>query len=174
MIENITVLIIVAILVYLSESKRAVGWLVFCFYAIYIIMELDFFGLTFSSSYSSHQDALIWYLLCTSISLLFLILSLIIHLHTKSKTSLLYAVWLIFDMFITGLSAIFQAFDTNSMLMVYNIVQNTNILVDLLAVAMGTDSRIKGIHHVRGAVNSIYNYAAGYIYISLKNSNRHQ
>ncbi len=173
MIENIAVLIIVAILVYLSESKRAIGWLVFCFYAIYIIMELDFFGFTSGDVFSAHNEFVVWYLMCTSISLLFLILSLIIHLHTKSKTSLLYAIWLIFDMFITGLSAIFQAFETNSVLMMYNIIQYINILIDIMVVVMGTDAKIKGIHHVRGAINSFYNYAATHISVLIKNSDRY-
>lgn len=163
MIENILVFLIVSILVFSSKEKRAVGWLVFCYYSAYIILELDYFGFTIGNVFTTYPHFVKWYLIYTAVSFLFFIASLIIFLTKESKTALFYACWILLNMFISGLSAIFQSLETNSMLIVYNVLQNLNLLVDVMVVILGTDANVKGLNHVRTAADRVYRFTISYI-----------
>ena len=157
MIENVLVFIIVSLLVYSSDKKRAIGWLVLFYYAVYIIIEVDFFGLTFGDVYTSHDHFVRWYISCTAISLVFFLSSLVIYIETKNKVAIFYSCWIVFDIAITGLSAIFQAYKTNDMILLYNTVQSVNLFMDLLVVVIGTDNAIRRTKHA-AVIIDIVNY----------------
>ena len=172
MIENVIAFFIVAILCFHSSKKRAIGWLVFCYYAVYIIIEFDYFGGFFAQSETSFDDSLRWYLVYTAISTIFFIASLLLYLHESTKSSLFYATWIMINMFVSGLSAIFQAYETNAMLYVYNVLQNSNLAVDIMVVILGTDTKVKGTQYVRDNADRVYTSIVSCISILIKKSDR--
>jgi len=172
MLENIIALIIISILIASSKERQAVGWLVFLYYSVYIVIEIDFFGFTVGNLFTTHNQFMLWYLIYTAISSIFLIASLVIYIYTQNKTPLVYALWILFNMFISGLSAIFQAFETNALLIVYNVLQNINLLIDIITVILGTDTKIKGMRHVRSIANCVFSCIIHYINLLNKNSYR--
>ena len=162
MIENIPVFILISILVFYSIEKRAVGWLVFSYYAVYIIIELDYFGVTFGDAVVGFDSLIKWYLIYTAISFLFFIASLIIYITKENKVALFYACWILLNMFISGLSSILQSLETNIMLPVYNALQDLNILVDIMVVILGTDANIKGLKYVRSVADRVSGTVTSY------------
>jgi len=172
MIENILVFVFISVLVYFSKEKRAVGWLVLFYYAVYIIIALDYFGPVIDTVFSKRDIAILWYLIYTAISTVFFIACLNIYIRTHHKTPLFYACWILLNIIVSGLSAIFQAFETNALLSVYNALQDINLFIDILVVIVGTDTKLKGSFYVRSVVNSLFCHITSYINIITKNRNR--
>lgn len=172
MIYNIIAFLFISALVFTSKNRRALGWLVFCYYALYIIIALDYFGFVVGDVFTTHDSFMIWYLIYTAISLIFFIASIIIYLYNNSKIALFYSCWIILNMFISGLSAIFQAYETNGILIVYNVLQNFNLVVDIMVVILGTDTKIKGAQYVRDNADRVYSFIVNNGGLPFKNSDR--
>jgi len=159
MIENILVFLVISMLVYSAKDERAVGWLVLSYYATYIVIALDFFGGIISGNlFTTYDHFMVWYLIYTAISLIFFIASLVIFINTRNKTPLMYAVWILLNMVISGLSSIFQAFETNALLFVYNVLQNINLFVDIMVVIIGTDNRVRRTKYATNIIDSVSGY----------------
>jgi len=139
-------------LVYSTKKKRAIGWLVLFYYATYIIIEIDFFGFTIGDIFTTHNQFIYWYLVYTAISTIFFVAAITISITTHTKAPLFYAGWILLNMFVSGLSAIFQAFETNDMLFWYNLLQDLNLIVDLTVVIVGTDSIISRGRHIANII----------------------
>jgi hypothetical protein len=153
MYENLIAILIVVLITMTAKEKYLLGILVAAYYGVYMCLELDFLGVVTSWIYSTHEEFTQWYLVYTAISFLFFILSIALYANTGSKTALLYSGWILFNIIISGLSAIFQSFETNIFLNVYNVVQNINLLVDIVVVIVGTDNVIRNSNCVSGIID---------------------
>ena len=155
MYENLIAISIVVLITCTAKDKYLLGVLVACYYGVYMCLELDFLGVVTGWIYSTHDEFTEWYLIYTAISFLFFLLSISLYAYTKSKTALFYSIWILFNIIISGLSSIFQSFETNSFLIVYNIVQNINLPIDILVVIVGTDNMLRNTSHVSRFINYI-------------------
>jgi hypothetical protein len=155
MLENLAVFIFVSLIVAKSDKKRAIGLLVFSYYTVYMLLDLDQFSSMIGNVFTTYQDFVQWYLICAAVGFLFFIASLIIYMTKDSRTALIYSIWLLFNVAISGISAVFQSFETNAFLIVYNVVQNINLIIDLLVVVIGTDNPIRSARRVSIVVNRI-------------------
>jgi len=155
MYENLAAILIVVLITCTAKNKYLLGVLVACYYGVYILLELDFHGFTVGNVFPGYKESIIWYLIYTAISFLFFLALIIIFIYTKSKTALFYSIWILFNIVISGVSAVFQSFETNSFLFVYNCVQNVNLCIDLLVVVIGTDNFIRNTSSVTGFINYI-------------------
>lgn len=174
MIENILVFIIISVLVYSSSKERAIGWLVLSYYAVYIIIALDYFGPVTETIFTTYSHFTAWYLIYTAISSVFFVFALIEYSYSKSRVAFFYAAWIIFNMLISGLSAIFQSYETNAMLWLYNSIQNMNLLVDIIVVMVGTDNKIRRTKYVSGIIDSANSYIDIWIDLAFKVCNRNK
>lgn len=148
------------------------GYLVIAYYLAYIILDLDYFGAVIGTIELYIDESVVWHLIYTQLIFLFFILSILLGMQTNDKTPFFYAAWLIVNMAISLLSAVFQTFETNIFLFVYNVVQNLNIFVDILAVLVGTDNRFRGTYGVSKGIDHINFYFSNWLGVVTKNSNR--
>lgn len=132
-------------LTFTSKDKYAIGVLVSCYYACYICMELAYFGNVGDWYYSTHMQFAEWYFICFALTLLFFIFSLTLFIGGNNSAGLFSFVLLV-CMLLDGLSSIFQLAETNALLIVYNVIQNISVYVDLFVVFIGMDHIIKRNH----------------------------
>lgn len=154
-VENLISLFIIGLIVHTAKSSRVIGYLMIAFYSAFIIIELDYLGFATGNLYIGHERAVISYLIQTAICFVFMMLFVITYTFTGKKTALYYSAWIIFNMFITGLSAIFQALETNTLIMMYNVVQHINLIVDILVVIIGTDNVVRRTKYATRTINRI-------------------
>lgn len=160
MLENVAVFIFASILLLTAKERRALGVLVFCYYGAYIVLEMDFFGFTVGGLSMGFSGASFFYLMYTMITSVAFIVAVSIHITFNNKSALFYSAWLWLNLFITALAGISQAFETNAIILVYNILQNINLLVDIIVAIVGTDSRIKWIKNGKNTINGFYGIIA--------------
>jgi len=156
-LENIIVLLIIAVITSTAKKEKWLGVLVVTYYSIYILMDLSTFGGMPDWSMTTYGEFTIWYLVCTAMTLLVMVISLCIWL-TGNKVALFYATWLFINAVFDGASSIFQSFETNSLLFVYNVLQNTNLFVDLTVVILGTDNFIYRNKRAAYIINKLGNF----------------
>lgn len=157
MIENTIALIICAVLTATAKSNKSAGYLVVAYYLVYMAIDLSEFGDFVGNVFQSVGSSVVWYIICTSLSALFSLWASILYV-TKGGAIYLYAIWLIFDAIICSILALSQVLETNTLLFMYNILQNINLYVDILVVIVGTDHIIKRkfsvAAHIIDSVNS--------------------
>ncbi len=132
---------ITVLLTFTSKNKN-IGVLVSCYYAVYLSLELSYFGLVGDFIYLTFDKFSLWYLLCFALTLIVFITALILFIG-GSDVAGLYALWLFVCLVFDGVSSILQLSETNRLLIVYNGVQNISIFVDLFVVFVGMDHIIK-------------------------------
>ena len=145
MLENIIFLIMILTLTFTAKNKYAIGVLVSCYYAVYICVDLSYWGYIDDVVFVSFDYSARWYLICLAITLIVFVASLTLFIGGNNAAGL-YALWLLFAVILDGLSSIFQLAETNSLLIVYNIIQNISVCVDLFVVFIGMDHIIKRNH----------------------------
>ena len=169
MIENIIVCLLIALLIKTTKHKSILGWLVFSYYAIFILVDLEFYGFVISDLVFTRK-LISWSVFTISISLFYSVLSSKLFLKGCNIAGL-YALWLI----INAIFTLVEAADTNNAYLVdliYNIIQNMNLIVDLLVVILGTDNilhRTKGFgrvidntnNRIDNMCNKAFNFSSG-------------
>lgn len=141
MLVNILALLIIVILTSTARQEKLLGVLVTAYYSVYILMDLSTFGFAPNWSITTYGEFTIWYLMCAAMTILVMVFALSIWI-TGNRVALIYAIWLFISAVFDGASSIFQSFETNSLLIVYNSLQNMNLFVDLVVVILGTDNFI--------------------------------
>lgn len=169
MIENITVLFIIILILRTASNRLTIGYLILAYYVIYIVISLDYFGFIIGDVFTSYKHFTVWYLIYTQITFVFFIFSLLIGLTTLNKTPFIYALWLLINLITSSVSAVFQSFETNSFLFVYNVLQNINLLVDILVVIVGTDNRLRGNYVVSSIIDYFNFYIDGWFSLAVVN-----
>jgi len=165
LVVNLIALTIVLALTFTSKHKN-IGVLVSVYYAFYICLELSYLGLVPGSNMLSLDDQSLWFLICMALGLLVFIASAIL-MFDGDNSAFMYAGWLLLVMLINGASSVLKLTDpgpvidfvTMIVLMVYNVIQNISVLVDLFVVFIGMDHMLK--RNYSGAntfINSINNY----------------
>ena len=159
MIENIIICFIIAALIKTTNQRSYLGFLVLSYYAIFILVDLDYYGLN-QLGVVFTDNAIEWSTFMILISLLYAFLSLLLY-ASGSNIAGLYCFWLITNAAII----LVEAIDTNNAFiidLIYNITQNTNLIIDLLVVILGTDNilhRISGSGKVISNCNNYINRA---------------
>lgn len=171
MIYNLIVLIIIICVIISSKKRYGLGFLVAFYYGVYLLLEVDYHGLTVGDVYPGYNESVIWYLVYTAISSIFSIATILLFIKTDQKTALFYSIWLSINALVCGVSAIFQSFESNSFIIWYNTFQNLNLLVDILVVIVGTDNRIRKTKNVSSIVDLASFYVGRYICINDINGN---
>lgn len=128
-----------------TAKNKDIGVLVSCYYAAYISFDLSYFGLLDDFTMLTFDKFAVWYLICFALTLLVFIASLTLFVGGNNSAGL-YAVWLLMCLTLDGISSIFQLAEANSLLIVYNVIQNISVLVDLFVVFIGMDHIIKREH----------------------------
>ena len=150
-------LLICSLLTATAKNHKAVGYMVIAYYLIYIIIELGEFGFVDGNIFTTFKGFIVWYIICTSLSALFSLWASYLY-REHGGAIYLYAIWLIFDAIICSILALSQVLETNTLLFMYNILQNINLYVDILVVIVGTDHIIKRkfavAAHIINSVNS--------------------
>jgi len=144
MLENFIFLTLILLLTFSAKDKN-MGVLVSCYYALYISLDLSYFGFAGDFIYDDNNRAAVWYLICFALTLLIFIASLTLFVAGNNSAGL-YAAWLLICLTLDGISSIFQLAETNSLLIVYNVIQNISVYVDLFIVFIGMDHIIKRNH----------------------------
>jgi len=139
--QNIIFLVLIVSLTLTAKNKN-IGVLVSCYYAFYICMDLSYFGVLENYTMLTFDKFAVFYLMCFALTLIVFIVSLILFVGGNNAAGL-YAAWLLVAMFFDGLSSIFQLAETNALLIVYNVIQNISVYVDLFVVFIGMDHIIK-------------------------------
>lgn len=142
--QNIIFLALIASLTFEAKNKN-IGVLVSCYYAFYICMDLSYFGVLENYTMLTFDKFAVFYFMCFSLTLIIFIASLTLFIGGNNVAGL-YAAWLLIAMFFDGLSSIFQLAETNKLLIVYNVIQNISVYVDLFVVFIGMDHIIKRKH----------------------------
>lgn len=138
---NLLALVVIVALTFTAKNKD-IGVLVSCYYAVYICLELSYFGFVGDWHYLTFDKWSLWYLICFCLTLIIFISSL--NLFTSgNNVAGLYALWLFVALTVDGFSSVFQIVETNILLIVYNGVQNISVIVDLFVVFIGMDHIIK-------------------------------
>ena len=157
MFENIAVLVLCTILTSTAKENKGVGYLVIAYYSVYIAIEVGEFGYLIEDAFQQFDSSVVWYLMCASLSALFSLWASYLY-REHGGAIYLYAIWLIFDAIICSILALSQVLETNTLLFMYNILQNINLYVDILVVIVGTDHIIKRkfavAAHIIDSVNS--------------------
>ena len=172
MIYNLIVITIIILITATAKNKHLLGVLVAAYYGVYILIALDYFGFIVGDLFTTFDEFIVWYLVYTAISFLFFLLSISLYTYTRSKTALFYSMWILFNIAISGISAVFQSFETNSFLIVYNVIQNMNLIVDIIVVILGTDNVIRNTSRVTRFINYISSFIVSDIRNNDTNSNR--
>jgi len=144
MLENLIYLTVILALTFTAKDKN-IGVLVSCYYAFYICLDLSYFGLLDDFTLLTFDKFALWYLIQFALTLIIFIASLTLFIGGNNSAGL-YAVWLFITLTLDGVSSIFQLAETNSLLMMYNKVQNISVYVDLFVVFIGMDHIIKRNH----------------------------
>jgi len=137
-IENIIICILVAFLIYTSERRNYLGFLVLGYYAIFICIDIKHFGFD-EGIYNevvnnSYEYACLMLCIATS--------SIASYLFYKgSNLAGLYSGWLIFNATLCFIGVIF-GYSDYTFYFVYNLVQNSNLIIDLFVVIIGTDNML--------------------------------
>ncbi len=155
MIYNLVALLIILLITHSAKNRYALGVMVAVYYGVYILLELDYFGLTYGNVFPGYEKSIVWYLICTAQSMLMITALTILSIRTKQKTPLFYSLWLLVDMVFSSVSAVMQLNETNSFIFVYNIIQNINLPVDIIVVIIGTDNLIRNTSSVTRFINYI-------------------
>jgi len=166
MLENFIFLTLILLLTFSAKDKN-MGVLVSCYYALYICLELSYFGFVSDWYVSSFNSFAVWYFIQFSLTLIIFIASLTLFIGGNNSAGL-YAAWLLIAMFLDGLSSIFQLAETNALLIVYNVIQNISVYVDLFVVFIGMDHIIKRKH--RGSrifIERVNHYLDAWRFISI-------
>lgn len=142
MLENIIALLLCSLLTVTAKKDKSVGYMIIVYYLIYIIIELGEFGFVDGNVFTTFKGFVVWYLMCAALSSLFSLWASYLYM-TKGGAVYLYAIWLIFDAIICSILALSQVLETNTLLLMYNALQNINLYVDILMVIVGTDHVIK-------------------------------
>lgn len=143
MLENLIFLPLILFLTFsVSNNNYKLGVLVSCYYALYICLDLSYWGYIDDIVITSFDVSSAWYLICFSLTLLVFIASLVLFIGGNNSAGL-YVVWLLITMSLDGLSSVFQLAETNTLLIVYNVIQNISVYVDLFIVFIGMDHIIK-------------------------------
>lgn len=157
MLENIAALLFCSILTVTAKDNKEVGYLVIGYYLVYIIIELGEFGYTQSDTAVTLKGVVVWYVVCAALSSLFSIWASVLYM-SHGGAIWIYCAWLIFDAFICSILALSQVIEANALLLVYNVLQNINLYIDILIVIIGTDHIIKrkilGVSRFIDSVNS--------------------
>jgi len=140
-LENLIALSIILLLTFSAKNKD-IGVIVSCYYAVYICMELSYFGFVDDWYFTTFKGFTVWYLICMAITIIVFIVSLTLFIG-GNNTAGLYALWLLLSLTLDGVSSIFQMAETNSLLIVYNVIQNISVCIDLFVVFIGMDHIIK-------------------------------
>ena len=141
MLENLIFLTLIVSLTFTAKNY-SMGVLVSCYYALYICIDLSYWGYIDSIVIDSFDYSARWYLICMALTIIIFIASLTLFVGGNNVAGL-YAVWLFITLTLDGVSSIFQLAETNSLLMMYNKVQNISVYVDLFVVFIGMDHIIK-------------------------------
>ena len=165
-------MLVLVIITSTAKSKCLMGYLVIAYYVAYILLDLDYFGVAMGVIELYIDESVSWHLIYTQLIFLFFVLSVLLGMQTNDKTPFFYAAWLIVNMATSLLSAVFQTFETNIFLFVYNLVQNLNIFVDILVVLVGTDNRFRGTYVVSKGIDYINFHFSNWQRVVTKNSNR--
>lgn len=155
MIENIIVCLIIALLIKTTDQRNYLGFLVLSYYAIFILIDIEFFGFQIKNHIFSTQ-AVEWSVFMIVISLFYSALSIVLY-KRGSNIAGLYATWLIISATVTLL----EAADTNNVYLVelmYNVNQSANLLVELLVVILGTDNALHRIKHSGRCIDSVISF----------------
>lgn len=141
---NLSILLFVSLLTFTAKEKD-IGVLVGCYCASYLLMDLAYFGLLENHSMLAFDKFAVFYLMC--LVLTFIVFVYALHLFIRGNNVVgLYARWLLVCLFFDGMSSIFQLKETNDLLMIYNVIQNIGVYVDLFVVFIGMDHVIKRKH----------------------------
>ncbi len=157
MLENIVILLLCTILTSTAKENKGAGYLVIAYYSIYIALEVGEFGFLQDDAFQLFDSSIVWYLMCTTLSCLFSLWASYLY-REHGGAIYLYAIWLILDAIICSILALSQVLETNTLLFMYNILQNINLYVDIIVVIVGTDHIIKRkfavAAHIINSVNS--------------------
>ena len=168
MIENFVFLAAILSLTFsVSNENYKLGVLVSCYYALYICLDLSYWGYVGDFIYDDSERAVVWYLIQFALTMLVFIASITLLVGGNNSAGL-YAVWLLIAMLLDGVSSVFQLAETNSLLMVYNKIQNISVYVDLFVVFIGMDHIIKRKH--RGSrifIERVNHYLDAWRFISI-------
>ena len=170
MIENIIVLVLCSILTSTAKGNKGAGYLVIAYYSIYIALEVGEFGFLEDDAFQLFNSSMVWYLMCASLSSLFSVWASSLYM-SNGGAIYLYAIWLILDAVICSILALSQAFETNAILLLYNILQNINLYIDMLMVIVGTEHIIK--RNFKGAalfINSVNSCAERWLNLVFNSS----
>ena len=142
MIENVIVLVLCSVLASTAKESKGMGYLIVAYYSVYIAIEIGEFGYLLEDALQQFDSSIVWYLLCATLSSLFSLWAS--YLYMKQGGAIwLYSAWLILDAILCSILALTQAFETNALLLMYNVLQNINLYIDILVVIVGTDHIIK-------------------------------
>jgi len=141
MLENLIFLTLILLLTFSAKNKD-IGVLVSCYYAAYILLDLSYFGFSSDVLNIGFTSSSLWYLTCMALTVVIFIASLTLFISGNNVAGL-YAAWLLLTLTLDGVSSIFQMAETNSLLIVYNVIQNISVCVDLFVVFIGMDHIIK-------------------------------
>jgi len=140
-LENLIAVVIIVLLTFSAKNKD-IGVLVSCYYAVYICLDVYEFSGADDWTMTTFEGFALWYLICMAITIIAFIASLTLFI-TGNNVAGLYALWLFIALTLDGISSIFQMAETNSLLIVYNVIQNISVCVDLFVVFIGMDHIIK-------------------------------
>ena len=142
---NLLVLVVVLSLTFTAKNKD-IGVLVSCYYAFYICLDLYFFKFLENHTLLTFDKFAVFYLMCFVLTFIVFILAIYLF-EFGNNVAGLYAFPLLICLCIDGIACIFQLLETNYLLIVYNVIQNVSIYVDLFVVFIGMDHIIKRKHN---------------------------
>ena len=137
MIENLLTLLTIALIVQTTDRRNYLGFLLLSYYAIFIIVDIDFFGFEVSS-YLNNSLAIEWSMFMIFISLIYAALSALIC-GKGCRVCCLYSAYLIINTIVIFIESLdgSNAFIID---LIYTVTQNLNLFVDLSVVLLGTDN----------------------------------
>lgn len=154
MIENLVVLLLIALL-RIKAKDFIIGYLIFSYYAIFILTDIEFFEF-YTEQLIITPLAVKWSTFMIIISLSYSVLAGMLY-KRGSNIAGLYAFWLIINATVT----LIEGADANNAYLVeliYNVTQNTNLLVELLVVTLGTGNIIHRMKYFERGINSATEY----------------
>lgn len=156
-IINLSLLILVSLLTFTAKDKD-IGVVVGCYCAFYLLMDLAYFGLLENHSMLTFDKFAVFYFMCLVLTFIVFVYTVYLFVYGNNVAGL-YAFWLLICLSFDGISSIFMMAETNKFLIVYNIIQNVSVYVDLFVVFIGMDHIIKRRHDgSRIFINYINNY----------------
>ena len=153
----------IGIIVATTKKNSAVGYIVMAYYAIYILIELSEFGLTFGNVFDTYEKFLNWYVVCMAMTCVFVVAMCVAYINQGGFVGA-YIIWMIFECSISGAMSVTQYLETNFLLFVYNAVQNINLLMDFAVVFFCTDHFLKRQYSgLSDAIDNINNKSDNWI-----------